>query len=66
MLSRENLCDLLTDLEKKAAALKKTLANDQQQVPPVVAADAACQVSKMAAKLGRLAEDVRRSAKPSV
>lgn len=56
MLSRDDLTDLALDLEKKAAAFRALLSGEAD-VPPLLAAEAAVALAKMASRLERLAKD---------
>ena len=63
MLSKCDLIDLATTLEDNAAFLRETLVGNLD-LPPIVAADCAVQLSKLNAKLIKLTTNVRRADRP--
>ena len=64
MLSKSDLIDLAANLEKAAANLKRELSGEMELLP-IAAADAAVTMAKLTAKANKLANGLKRAAKPS-
>lgn len=66
LLSRDDLMRLLDAVTERIQTVRTLLGNEAANVPPVVAAKLACELAKVEARLGKLAQEARREASPKV